>query len=59
MASQSHFIDKLVSKLNRLDAENLQAQFLSLARERGILETIFHLHTLVWLKLMIGNLLIL
>ena len=41
MASQSRFIDKLVSKLNRLDAENLQAQFLSLARERGILETIF------------------
>ena len=41
MAWQSHFIDKLVSKMNRLDPENLQAQFLSLARERGILETIF------------------
>lgn len=41
MVSQSNFIGKLVSKLNRLDEENLQTQFLNLARERGILETIF------------------
>lgn len=41
MASQSAFLDKLVSRMNRLDAESLQTQFLNLARERGLLETIF------------------
>ncbi len=41
MAAQGGFLDKLVSKMTRLDPENLQAQFLSLVRERGLLETIF------------------
>lgn len=41
MSSQSGFIDKLVSRMNRLDSESLQTQFLNLARERGLLETIF------------------
>ena len=41
MSSQSSFLDKLVSRIDKLDPENLQAQFLSLIRERGLLETIF------------------
>jgi len=41
MASQSGFLDKLVSRMNRLDSASLQTQFLNLARERGLLETIF------------------
>lgn len=41
MPSQSGFLDKLVSRMNRLDSESLQTQFLNLARERGLLETIF------------------
>ena len=35
------FLDKLVEKLDRIDPKNLQAQFLRLAQERGLLETIF------------------
>lgn len=41
MGVQRSFLDKLVSKMDRLDPENLQAQFLNLVRERGLLETIF------------------
>lgn len=41
MASQSGFLDKLVARMNRLDSESLQTQFLNLARERGLLETLF------------------
>jgi two-component system, sporulation sensor kinase E len=36
------FLDKLMERLDRLDAGSLQTQFLRLARERGLLETIFH-----------------
>lgn len=35
------FFDRLVSRLDKLDPESLQAQLLSIARERGFLETIF------------------
>lgn len=41
MAGQFGFLDKLVARMNRLDATSLQSQFLSLAKERGWLETIF------------------
>ncbi len=37
----SGFYDKLVSRVDRLDAGSLQAQFARLAQERGFLETIF------------------
>lgn len=36
------FLDKLVDRLDRLDAGSLQTQFLRLAQEKGLLETIFH-----------------
>jgi len=36
------FLDKLVEKLNKLDPQNLQAQFLRLWQEKGLLETIFN-----------------
>ena len=36
------FLDKLIDRLDRLDAGSLQAQFLRLSREKGLLETIFH-----------------
>ena len=39
--TRSGFLDKLVGRLGRLDAENLQAQFVRMARERGLLETVF------------------
>jgi PAS domain S-box-containing protein len=35
------FLDKLVERLDRIDPESLQAHFLRLAQERGLLETIF------------------
>ena len=35
------FLDKLASRLNKLDEKSLQTQFLNLARERGLLETVF------------------
>ncbi|MGI5869839.1 MAG: two-component system sensor histidine kinase NtrB [Kiritimatiellia bacterium] len=41
MSSQGGFLDKLVSRMDRLDPESLQTQFLNLVRERGLLETIF------------------
>ena len=40
-AMKSGFFDKLVDRLDRLDPESLQTQFLRLASERGVLETIF------------------
>ena len=36
------FWSKLIERLDRLDAGSVQAQFLRLASERGLLETIFH-----------------
>lgn len=39
---KSGFLDKVIDRLDRLDAGNLQAQFLRLAREKGFLETVFH-----------------
>jgi len=38
---QAGFLDRLVSRLERLDTDSLHTQFLNLARERGLLETIF------------------
>jgi PAS domain S-box-containing protein len=42
MAHTTGFLDKLLSRLERLDPANLQSQFLALARERGLLETVFN-----------------
>jgi PAS domain S-box-containing protein len=36
------FLDKLMGRLDRLDPDHLQAHILHLAREKGLLETIFH-----------------
>ncbi|MDP2933501.1 MAG: PAS domain-containing protein, partial [bacterium] len=36
------FLDKLVEKLNKLDPQNLQAQFLRLWQDKGLLETVFN-----------------
>ncbi len=36
------FFEKLIGRLDKLDAGSLQAQFLRLAGEKGLLETIFH-----------------
>jgi len=38
---KSGFLDKLIDRLDRLDPESLQTHFLRLARERGLLATIF------------------
>jgi len=38
---KSGFIDKVIERLDRLDSKNVQIQFLRLAQERGLLETIF------------------
>jgi two-component system, sporulation sensor kinase E len=35
------FLDKLIDRIDRVDAESLQAQFLHLAQDRGLLETVF------------------
>ena len=35
-------LDKLIGRLDKLDSGNLQTQFLRLAQEKGLLETIFH-----------------
>lgn len=42
MRVNTGFLDKLVERLDRLDAGSLQTQFLHLARDKGLLETIFH-----------------
>jgi PAS domain S-box-containing protein len=39
---KSRFIDKLLERLDRLDAGSVQTQFLRLAREKGLMETVFH-----------------
>jgi two-component system, sporulation sensor kinase E len=41
MPMHSVFLEKLINRLDRVDPESLQAHFLHLARERGLLETIF------------------
>ncbi len=38
---KSGFLDKLIDRLDKLDPQSLQTQFLHLARERGLLDTIF------------------
>lgn len=38
---KSGFLDRLIERLDRLDPQSVQTQFLRLARERGLLETIF------------------
>jgi two-component system, sporulation sensor kinase E len=38
---KSAFFDKLIDRLDKLDPKSLQTQFLHLAQERGLLETIF------------------
>ena len=38
---KSRFLDKLIDRLDRLDADAVQTQFLHLASEKGLLETIF------------------
>jgi PAS domain S-box-containing protein len=38
---KSGFLDKLIERLDRIDPKSLQTHFLMLARERGLLETIF------------------
>jgi PAS domain S-box-containing protein len=40
-AVKSGFLDKLIDRLDRLDPKSLQTQFLHLAQERGLMETIF------------------
>jgi len=42
MQMNSGFWEKLVDRLDRLDTGSLQTQFLRLAHEKGLLETIFH-----------------
>ena len=41
MKRNDGFLDKLFSRMERLDTSSLQAQFLNLAREKGWMETIF------------------
>ena len=41
MPTQKPFYRKLVSRLEKLDAEDLRAQFLNIANEQGLLETVF------------------
>jgi two-component system, sporulation sensor kinase E len=38
---KSGFMDKLIDRLDRIDSKSLQGHFLRLAREKGLLETIF------------------
>lgn len=42
MPIKSGFLDKLMSRIDRLDPDSLHTQFLRLAGEKGLLETIFH-----------------
>lgn len=39
---KSGFLDKLIDRLDRLDPDSLQTQFLRLARDRRFFETLFH-----------------
>lgn len=36
------FFDKLIGRLDKIDKDSLQTQFLRLAREKGLLDAIFH-----------------
>ncbi len=38
---KSSFLDKLIDRLDRIDPQSLQTHFLQLARQKGLLETIF------------------
>src|SRR5437867_11694345 len=42
MATKSSFLDKVLGRLGRLDAEGLQTVVQRLARERSFLETLFN-----------------
>src|SRR2546423_10415959 len=42
MASKSSFLDKVLGRISRLDAEGLQTVVQRLARERSFLETLFN-----------------
>jgi PAS domain S-box-containing protein len=42
MPIKSGFLDKLLSRMDRIDPDSLQTHFLRLASEKGLLETIFH-----------------
>jgi len=42
MAMKKGFLDKLIERMDRLDSTSLQTYFLHLARERGLMETIFN-----------------
>src|SRR3989442_15997237 len=42
MASKSNFLDKVLGRIARLDAEGLQNVVQQLARERSFLETLFN-----------------
>ncbi|MDO9541681.1 MAG: ATP-binding protein, partial [Kiritimatiellia bacterium] len=39
---KSGFLDKIIEKLGKLDPQNLQAQFLRLWQEKGLLEAVFN-----------------
>ncbi len=39
---KSAFLDKLIERLDKLDPQSLQSQFLRLIKEKGLLETIFN-----------------
>ena len=39
---KSAFLDKLIQKMDRVDRDSLQTQFLRLAQEKGWMETVFH-----------------
>lgn len=39
---KSKFLDKLIERLDRLDPQSLQTQFLRLTREKGLLEAVFN-----------------
>ena len=38
---KSGFLEKLIARLDRLDPKSVQTHFLRLAKEKGLLETIF------------------
>src|SRR5947199_5280064 len=42
MAAKSSFLDKVLGRIGRLDAEGLQTVVQGLARERSFLETLFN-----------------
>ncbi len=39
---ETRFLEKLIERIDRLDSGSLQSQFLRLAHEKGLMETIFH-----------------